>query len=120
MPIIMAELMSKVENLTEKVDLLATEKRTQRPVQLEGKAMFVPSHRNTMNTKAVCKLLHVKPLAIYRMVSAGEIPYFKQGKSLGFFEDEIFTWLEKRKGQTKEMRSSIDATARDYCLNNSL
>lgn len=114
-PNIMADVVVQLKALADKVDSLSSHDR----IRATSKGEFVPSHRTTLTTKAVCKLLHKDRQAVYRLVAAGSIPYYKQGKTLGFFEDEIYDWLEKKKGAVVNM-SAVDAAAREYCINNGL
>lgn len=119
LPSVMAEVMFQLRTLTEKVESLSG-KESKLTENQPPRTVFVPSHKNTLNTRSLCKLLHLNNQAIYRMVAAGEIPYFKQGKNLGFFEDEVYRWMEERRGETNKTRSNLEAAAREYCINNSL
>ena len=114
-PNLMADVVIELKSLSEKVDSLTSKEKNVSGSRTE----FVPSHRNTLNTKAVCKLLHKNRQAVYRLVAAGSIPFYKQGKCLGFFEDEIYKWLEEKKGEVTNM-AAVDAAAREYCINNGL
>lgn len=42
----------------------------------------------------ICDLLKVTPITIYRKVSAGTIPYIKQGRKLLFSRNDILEWLK--------------------------
>lgn len=116
MPNIMADVVIQLRTLSEKVDGLASSKKITQSVK---SGPFVPSHRTTLTTKSLCKILHKNKQAVYRLVAAGQIPYYKQGKTLGFFEDEIYKWLEDKK-VAEVNYAKIDQAAMEYCVNNGI
>ncbi len=116
MPNIMADVVVQLRTLSEKVDVLTNSKRNLLPAK---SSTFVPSHRTTLTTSALCKILHKNKQAVYRLVAANQIPYYKQGKTLGFFEDEIYKWLEDKKGAEVNY-AKVDQAAMEYCVNNGI
>jgi excisionase family DNA binding protein len=47
-----------------------------------------------MTVKEVAGYLRLKPLAIYRMVKAGNIPFKRANRSLRFDKEEIEQWMK--------------------------
>lgn len=115
-PVIMADVAQQLRALNEKVESLSSGKS----VRSRNDGPFIPSHRVVLTTATVCKILHKNRQAIYRLVATGDIPYFKQGKNLGFFEDDFYNWLEQQKKNNAVILDGIDADARDYCMRNNL
>lgn len=47
-----------------------------------------------MKVKEVAEYLRLKPLAIYRMVKRGDIPFKRANRSLRFDKEEIDQWMK--------------------------
>ena len=47
-----------------------------------------------MTVKEVAGYLRLKPLAIYRMVKKGDIPFKRANRSLRFDKEEIEQWMK--------------------------
>lgn len=80
MPKVISELVSQVKALNDRIDSMSPAKPG-------------PTHR-IMTIDEVSALIHKAKGTIYRMTSSGLIPCYRQGKTLIFFEDEIYAWLE--------------------------
>ncbi len=65
-----------------------------------------------LTTDEVCKLVHRKKDTVYKLARAGEIPCYKKGKFLEFFEDEILQWLAERRIVSTEQAV---CDAENYC-----
>lgn len=110
LPNIMANLVNQVQDLKYQVQSLKERTLAAPVVQKETE------HR-AMSTNEVAVLLHKKPITVYRMVAAGKIPCYKQGKTLIFFRDEIYDWISVyRKGTAEEVFNA----AEEYCSINPL
>lgn len=53
-----------------------------------------------------CKLVHKSKPTIYRMVRLGQIPAYKRGKKLYFYEDELMEWIDSGRKQAYYMNKS--------------
>lgn len=116
LPIMTANLVISVRELTKRISDLEKKIVSLDPEQLALK----PKHK-PLTSREVCQLIHKSPVTLYRMVARGEIPYFKQGKTLGFYEDEIYTWLDEKKVRTrKELEEEAMREARELCLKHRL
>jgi excisionase family DNA binding protein len=51
-------------------------------------------HIKILRVEEVAKLVKMSKFAIYNMAKKKEIPSFKIGKSVRFFEDEIIAWIK--------------------------
>lgn len=111
LPRIMAELVNEVHGLSEKVNVLSVKQEKQN--ELSSKQI---THK-PLTSQQVCDIIHKKPVTLYRMVARSQIPCYKSGKTLIFFEDEVYAWLKMRK--KGEVRVTIDF-AREYCTLNPL
>lgn len=87
MPGMMNDLLQQMRVLTERV------KRIETP---EGRPRTA-SGREVLTTMEVANLLKVARITVYRMASRGDIPYYKSGKNLMFYRDEILEWVDSRK-----------------------
>ena len=100
MPVLMASLVEQVKTLNVKVDAISAS---------SPEHAGTSSGRVILGTNDVCKILRKTRGTIYRMVGKGELPGYKSGKTLSFFEDEIMDWLMKSKRLTaEEMMQMID------------
>jgi excisionase family DNA binding protein len=50
-----------------------------------------------LRVKQVAQMLQFSEWHIYRLVNQNEIPFYKKGKTLFFYSDEILGWIEGRK-----------------------
>lgn len=82
-PVVMAELVDQVKLLNDRILMMEEEniKRLSEP------------KKKILTTDQVCRMLHRSRASVYRLVAREMIPYIKQGKTLGFYEDEIIEWL---------------------------
>ena len=53
-----------------------------------------------------CRILSQTDRQIKKMIRNNSIPYYKQGKKIYFFEDELIKWIEKFRVATIEERFS--------------
>ena len=84
MPGMMSELLDQMRTLTDRV------KRLETP---EGRPK-TSSGREVLTTMEVANLLKVARITVYRMAKRGDIPYYKSGKNLMFYRDEILSWVD--------------------------
>lgn len=110
-PQIMAQLVQEVHGLSEKVNVLSVKQDKQNEISSQR-----ITHK-AITSQQVCEIIHKKPVTLYRMVARSQIPCYKSGKTLVFFEDEIYDWLKLRK--KGEARVAMDL-AREYCTMNPL
>jgi len=62
------------------------------------------------SVQEVAAYLKVAPITIYRRVKAKEIPFFKVGRHLKFYEEAIEAWMQ---GQTTPAMSSCSSQTED-------
>jgi len=105
-PKLMGDMYLQMQKMVVKIDSL--EARTK---QLSDEKAESNPHR-PLTTEQVCKLVHRKKDTVYKLARAGEIPCYRKGKFLEFFEDEILAWLSESKVVTAQ-QAMIDAEA--YC-----
>ena len=91
MPKAMSLMMQKLNELTNKVDLLKND------------AVSKPSDE-WMNLKELCAYLpnHPAEQTVYGWTSAHQIPYHKRGKRIMFLKSEIDDWLNGGKVKSQE------------------
>ena len=56
-----------------------------------------PEKRRPISIQKASKLIGKAIQTIYGLVSAKQIPYYKKGKQLYFYEDELLDWIESGK-----------------------
>lgn len=74
------------------------------------------STKRVMNFDEVCKYIGISQSALYKMTSAGVIPFHKpRGKMLYFDKTEIDEWLLQNRNETvAEKQSRADALVSQY------
>ena len=103
MPEVIAQLVVEVHQLSNKFDAISQN------TQVASNTVKTSKGRVVYSTDQVCEILHKTRGTIYRMVSRGELPGYKSGKYLVFFQDEIMDWLIQSKRLTaEEMLDAID------------
>lgn len=60
-----------------------------------------------------CKIIDKAKSTVYALVRKREVPCYKNGKKLYFFEDELLAWIEKGK---REELSKIQEEANDWIV----
>ena len=105
-PGIMQGILTEMQTLSQKVQTLSDKQDEQNRI-VSGKLGHKP-----MATDEVCEYLHKTKVAVYKMVANTDIPHYKEGKRLLFYEDELAKWL--REQPKKSSTSNMDAAARDY------
>ena len=53
-----------------------------------------------------CRIIRKAKPTIYTLVRKGQLPAYKKGKKLYFYEDELLTWIENGRKATKEQNHS--------------
>ena len=49
-----------------------------------------------------CRIIRKAKPTIYTLVRKGQLPAYKKGKKLYFYEDELLTWIENGRRKTSE------------------
>lgn len=71
--------------------------------------------KNVLNFNEAAKYLELSHSHLYKLTSAGNIPFYKpNGKKLYFNRAELDTWLLRNRNSTQE---EIDQKAADYLIN---
>lgn len=106
LPLLMVELLDQIKVLNDRIHFM------------EGTmaARLTPDKdRELLTTSEVCKMLKVARITVYRMANRGDIPCYRNGKSLMFYKDEIQEWINS--SRTNDHLLAVK-TAEDY-LNSS-
>jgi len=70
-----------------------------------------PEKRVPIEIDDACHLVKKARSTIYALVSRGELPAYKRGKRLYFYEDELINWIEEGKKKTiQDIRSEMELT----------
>jgi len=92
-------IMNRLDNLEKKFDRVTN--------ALESKAS-VPDKEEPLTVGQAADFLNLKKNSIYYMTSKGLIPYFKRGKYLYFFKNDLIEWLrDSRKSIALEIDHSL-------------
>lgn len=103
LPRLMADILLQMQKMSVKIDNL--EKRTVMMVTENN------PHR-PLTTEQVSRLVHRKRDTVYKLARAGEIPCYRKGKFLEFFEDEVINWLSQ---SPRVSPQAIISQAANYC-----
>lgn len=74
---------------------------------------IVSTKRYPIGIDEACKIIGKAKSTVYALVRKREVPCYKNGKKLYFFEDELLAWIEK--GKRKEL-SKIQEEANDWIV----
>ena len=98
LPSAIQKLMEDVKSLNEKVDMIAAK---------TGQDISHDPHR-IISVEEVCRMIKKTRNTLYSMTSKGEIPSYKQGKYLYFFEDEIVDWIKQCRKSGSGVKAQSD------------
>lgn len=71
------------------------------------------NQRSPIGIEKACLITQKKKSTIYKLCNSGQIPCYKKGKRLYFYEDELLNWLKEGKRKTiEEVRAEIKAQIR--------
>jgi len=87
-------------------------------VRLENLQRLIVSQgiytKEVLNFNETCQFLELSQSHLYKLTSAGTIPYYKpNGKKLYFKKSELETWLLRNRNATQE---EIEQKATDYMV----
>lgn len=85
LPNAIQQIMDEVKSLSLKIDKMSEKAEQGAPRD---------NHR-VIYADEVCKMIRKTKNTLYSMTSKGEIPSYKHGKYLYFFEDEILEWIKR-------------------------
>lgn len=95
------KLPQAVAYLIEQVETLCSLVQTQKPT---------PEKRLPIEIDEACSLIHKAKPTVYALARKGEIPCYKHGKKLYFYEDELMAWIAQgRRKSAHELRAEIEA-----------
>ncbi len=87
------DLPKMVVVLSNKIDELKTIVESQR---IEN----TPTQRNPISIDEACEIIKKAKPTLYTLVRKRQIPHYKNGKKLYFYEEELLEWIEKGKRKT--------------------
>ena len=96
MPELLADLSEQMKVLSQSVELIMKKEK----IQLEMEAIVDNHGRRILTVEELCAYLKKSKSTVYRLVHSGDIPYFKQGRAVTFYEDEIKKWMESSRGRS--------------------
>lgn len=73
-------------------------------------------HQTPIDIDRACIITKKKKPTLYRLCNTGQIPCYKKGKRLYFFEEELHQWLQEGKRKTIE---EVKAELKSQILKNS-
>lgn len=77
---------------------------------LEETQRTIPAQRTPVSIDDASKLILKAKSTIYSLVRRGEIPCYKSGRKLYFYEDELLDWIAKgKKKSVAETKEEIEA-----------
>ncbi len=87
------DLPKMVVVLSNKIDELKTIVESQKVENL-------PTQRNPISIEKACEIVKKAKPTLYTLVRKRQIPHYKNGKKLYFYEEELLEWIAKGKRKT--------------------
>ena len=84
MPAMMVELLEQIKVLGEKIDSIQCANASNQSQKTD---------RELLTTMEVARMLKVARITVYRMASRGDIPCYRNGKTLLFYKDDVMNWI---------------------------
>ena len=84
LPSLMADLLIQMELMNDRMK--DVEKKFSPPTTVNPEKELITSAE-------VCKLLKVSRITVYRMANRGDIPCYRNGKTLLFYKDDVMNWI---------------------------
>ena len=84
MPGMMVELLEQIKVLGDKIDSMQNANASIQSQKTE---------RELLTTLEVAKMLKVARITVYRMANRGDIPCYRNGKTLLFYKDDVMNWI---------------------------
>lgn len=97
------------ENLPKAVARLADEIAEIKSLVEKGQTPVALTKRTPIGIDEACQIIGKAKPTIYTLVRNRQLPCYKNGKKLYFFEDELLEWIAKGKKKTmQEIESEVE------------
>ncbi|MFR9524559.1 MAG: helix-turn-helix domain-containing protein [Rikenellaceae bacterium] len=97
------------ETLPKAVAYLIEEVTTLKSLLVNQKQTEQPAKRLPIGIEEAKAILQKATSTIYRLVGKGDIPHYKQGRKLYFYEDELLDWVAQGKRKSSiEIREEME------------
>ncbi|MBB4037450.1 excisionase family DNA binding protein [Dysgonomonas hofstadii] len=98
------------ENLPKAVARLADEIAEIKFLVEKGQTSVVSKKRIPIGIDEACQIIGKAKPTVYTLVRKRQLPCYKNGKKLYFFEDELLDWIAKGKKKTmQEIEAEVEA-----------
>ena len=89
------------ENLPSAVAHLNNQVEELKELILRKESVSIPQKKTPIDIEKACEIIGKAKPTVYTLVRTRQIPCYKSGKKLYFFEDELLEWI--RNGRRKTM-----------------
>ncbi len=88
------------ENLPSAVAHLNNQVEELKELILRKESAFIPQKKTPIDIDRACEIIGKAKPTVYTLVRTRQIPCYKSGKKLYFFEDELLEWIRNGKRKT--------------------
>ena len=88
------------ENLPKAVALLSLQIEELKTIVKNKDTIEINNKKNPISIEEACTILKKAKPTLYTLVRKRQIPHYKNGKKLYFYEDELLDWIAQGKRKT--------------------
>ena len=88
------------ENLPSAVAHLNNQVEELKELILRKESVSIPQKKTPIDIEKACEIIGKAKPTVYTLVRTRQIPCYKSGKKLYFFEDELLEWIRNRRRKT--------------------
>ena len=88
------------ENLPKAVALLSLQIEELKTIVKNKDTIEINNKKNPINIDQACTIIKKAKPTVYTLVRKRQIPHYKNGKKLYFYEDELLDWIAQGKRKT--------------------
>ena len=103
------------ENLPSAVAHLNNQVEELKELILRKESVSIPQKKTPIDIEKACEIIGKAKPTVYTLVRTRQIPCYKSGKKLYFFEDELLEWI--RNGRRKTMVEIEAEAAKNFRRN---
>lgn len=103
------------ENLPSAVAHLNNQVEELKELILRKESISIPQKKTPIDIEKACEIIGKAKPTVYTLVRTRQIPCYKSGKKLYFFEDELLEWI--RNGRRKTMVEIEAEAAKNFRRN---
>lgn len=103
------------ENLPSAVAHLNNQVEELKELILRKESVSIPQKKTPIDIEKACEIIGKAKPTVYTLVRTHQIPCYKSGKKLYFFEDELLEWI--RNGRRKTMVEIEAEAAKNFRRN---